>query len=359
MYYESFEIKNFRLFKNIRLNNLERVNLITGKNNVGKTSLLEAIFLHSGYFNPELTINIQAWRGTPGWHVTSLDKGFSPWDILFYNLNTDNIIQLISFSDNNVLRKTTYSIVKDQQKLTEFYEPITDISDSSSTITPSIIKVIQISNEEEGKINYYYMVLSDKGMRKIPPLTDVPFQTVFTPSVVRFSSNNDTDIFSKLKISGNVNVIIDAIRIIDEKIEDITISTIGSIPELYVDIGLNKYIPLFSSGEGMVKIVHLLLAIYEAKNGIMLIDEIENGFHYTILPKIWEIIDQASKIFNTQVFATTHSLEVIKNAHKYFSNLTKYNFKLFRLQRKQNIIDVIEYDKNVLDAAIENNLEVR
>ena len=62
MYYK-FTIDNFRGFKNLTLNSLKRVNLISGKNNVGKTSLLEALFIHCGAFNPDLILRVNAFRG--------------------------------------------------------------------------------------------------------------------------------------------------------------------------------------------------------------------------------------------------------------------------------------------------------
>ena len=62
MYYK-FTIDNFRGFKNLTLNSLKRVNLISGKNNVGKTSLLEAFFIHCGAFNPDLILRVNAFRG--------------------------------------------------------------------------------------------------------------------------------------------------------------------------------------------------------------------------------------------------------------------------------------------------------
>lgn len=43
----SLKITNFRTFSNLCLNRLGKVNLIVGRNNVGKTSLLEAVHLYS------------------------------------------------------------------------------------------------------------------------------------------------------------------------------------------------------------------------------------------------------------------------------------------------------------------------
>jgi hypothetical protein len=61
--FRSFTIRNFRGFRELDLSGLERVNLIAGRNNVGKTALLEALFLHIGANNPQLTLSINVFRG--------------------------------------------------------------------------------------------------------------------------------------------------------------------------------------------------------------------------------------------------------------------------------------------------------
>jgi AAA15 family ATPase/GTPase len=61
--YKSFEIKNFRGFKELKIENLKRLNLIAGKNNAGKTAILEALFIHCGVLNPELVPVVNAIRG--------------------------------------------------------------------------------------------------------------------------------------------------------------------------------------------------------------------------------------------------------------------------------------------------------
>ena len=63
--YKSFHVQNFRGFKDLELNDLARINLIAGENNIGKTSLLEALFLFSGAHNLTLTVSIQNFRGLP------------------------------------------------------------------------------------------------------------------------------------------------------------------------------------------------------------------------------------------------------------------------------------------------------
>lgn len=68
--YSSFEVRHFRCFRDLTITGLDRVNLIAGVNNVGKTAILEALFLHCGAYNPELAIRINAFRGIETMKVT-------------------------------------------------------------------------------------------------------------------------------------------------------------------------------------------------------------------------------------------------------------------------------------------------
>ena len=100
-----------------------------------------------------------------------------------------------------------------------------------------------------------------------------------------------------------------------------------------------------------------------AKDGLLLVDEIENGLHYSKLHEVWKTIDWLSREFNVQVFATTHSYECVVAAHAAFK-FAKLDddFSLMRLQRNRRTgqIESIAYDdKDALDYAMEYEREVR
>ncbi len=80
--YHSFAIKNFRCFSDIDMEGFERVNLITGKNNVGKTALIEALWLYHGYQNPILGVTIDKFRGLETFRKDDFLRNiFSDFDI--------------------------------------------------------------------------------------------------------------------------------------------------------------------------------------------------------------------------------------------------------------------------------------
>jgi AAA15 family ATPase/GTPase len=132
----------------------------------------------------------------------------------------------------------------------------------------------------------------------------------------------------------------------------------GNTSVIHANIGIGKLIPVSLLGEGINKLMAIIIRIINAENSCIFIDEIENGFHYTIMNKIREVIDSASKKYNVQVFATTHSLECIKAAHETLSS-SDYDFSLIRLDKTDDSIIPTYYDSESLDISIENEFEVR
>ena len=65
-------------------------------------------------------------------------------------------------------------------------------------------------------------------------------------------------------------------------------------------------------GDGINRILTIILAMVNCENGYLLIDEFENGLHYSVQEKLWEIIFYLAKRLNIQVFATTHSNDTIE-----------------------------------------------
>jgi AAA15 family ATPase/GTPase len=124
---------------------------------------------------------------------------------------------------------------------------------------------------------------------------------------------------------------------------------------------MNQLVPLSVMGDGVTRLTSLVLAVATFRNGIIVVDEIENGLHYSILADIWKAIATAAHTFNTQIFATTHSREMILAAHQAFSERETYNFRLHRLDRskKTGQIKAVTYDKETLEAAIDSDFEVR
>jgi AAA15 family ATPase/GTPase len=116
-------------------------------------------------------------------------------------------------------------------------------------------------------------------------------------------------------------------------------------------------IPLL--GEGIGHLLDIILSIPAAKGGIILVDEIENGFHYSVMEKVWEIIGQFADEYKVQIFATTHSEENIRAAHRAFFNNISDDFIFHRLERINNEIQTVTIEEDLLQTVIEMDAEIR
>jgi AAA15 family ATPase/GTPase len=118
-------------------------------------------------------------------------------------------------------------------------------------------------------------------------------------------------------------------------------------------------LPLALMGDGLGRFTSLMLKIANARHGIVLVDEIENGLYYTSMSKVWTAIAEAARLFDVQIFATTHSWECIRVAHQAFEADGRYDFRLHRLDRINDEIRAVAYDQEMLATAIATDLEVR
>ena len=140
-------------------------------------------------------------------------------------------------------------------------------------------------------------------------------------------------------------------------ISDLRLNEIGL---LEADIGLPNLMPVNLMGGGIAEFLSVGIAVLDYENGIVLIDEIEDGLHHFAQETIWKAILSWAQSRNVQIFATTHSHECIKA----FGNSTKGTLfeseaKLYRIERKDDKFRAIEYSKEVLAESLDSKWEVR
>ena len=150
--------------------------------------------------------------------------------------------------------------------------------------------------------------------------------------------------------------IVEGLKLIEPRITDF----IFTDNEMLVDVGLGKRIPVNMMGDGARKIVSLLTAIYDCKDGALLVDEISNGFHYSVMCDLWKVLINAAVRNNTQLFVTTHDIDSIRGlrdaAKGEYSNLVTA-FKLLRTSDDE--LKAYHYSLESLDYSINQEIEVR
>lgn len=360
MSFESININNFRGIESLEVSNIKQVNLIAGKNNCGKTSILEAIFLLTGMSNPQLAVTIHAFRDL----VLTDDDDFN---YLFKNLD---------FSQSPLIRgkiatqNRTIEITAIYPKFSE--EIVKQISEKRELSKEALMSSASISTEYsiEG-LTFNFNINNNKVFQTEIKLKqgEIKFSRGYKEKLsARFINPRTimTEIDRRLDailVRKDLGTIINALKEIEPNLTDIRMGARGTV---YVDIGIEKLVPLNIMGDGIRRILAILAAISERKNGVLLIDEIENGLHYSTLSILWKAIFKAALDNNVQLFITTHSYECIEAMieiyyKKYQSpTLNKDFISLFRIDRNsKGQHRAFQYEADTLQAGIEKNFEIR
>jgi len=111
-------------------------------------------------------------------------------------------------------------------------------------------------------------------------------------------------------------------------------------------------------GDGITRLFHIIVALANAQNGILLVDEFENGLYWKVQPKVWDVVFQLADRLNVQVFATTHSRDCIRAFDEAWNKYPQSG-AFFRLDARPEGVKITEYNAETLTDAIETDVEVR
>ena len=377
---DSFQISNFRLFQFLQVERLNRVNLITGMNNSGKSTFLEAIELYASNSSPIVLLDLVKSRQETWFsEAQPRSQNFTGNSVrhLFYGHKLPQVgeqgIFLGEISSNTRLHISVaaYQIYKNDEEGTTRRIRISSLQSDIVDEELSNIEVFLIA-EEGYKTRRLFGLdrdIRDIGgdiSRELYRRHESEFksicQIVSTENILNRKLAALWDLTSLTNLESEV---ISALKLIDNRVsglafvEDISqrSSDENRIPLVKFE-GIDEPLPLKSMGDGMTRLFHIIVSLVNAQNGFLLIDEFENGLHWSIQPKVWNIIFRLSDKLNVQVFATTHSRDCIRG---FDSNWNQYPElgAFFRLDVKDELIRATEYTAETLTDAIDMDVEVR
>lgn len=363
----SLEIRGFRAFEHLQIGHLGRVNLIVGKNNVGKTCLLEALQLYARRGSPELIWEIlgarnESWVSRPS-RLANVEELFPFLKYIFYGRKDVRTypepIQIgpISSSDEmlsvSVGWYTSHVDDEGRRKLQLIQpEEIDTVDNSAPRFTIQFGKQPSIS----------YPILFDPTLPRRVELKEIDCIATMANGLARRQIGALWDSISLTDLESDV---LDAICIIAPGVERLSlIEGPTSLRErdrlpIVKIIGIDEPLPLRSLGDGMQRLFGIALALVNARNGILLVDEIENGLHYSAQLDVWRLINRLASRLNVQVFATTHSWDCIEAFQKAAQEDTQNEGVLIRLESKKGKIIATMFDEQELGIATREQIEVR
>lgn len=313
---DSLHIKNFRCFEDLTIPSLGRVNLIVGKNNSGKSTLLEAIAVFTQHGKKAALLEILNKR-------EEFQSSQSEINNIYFNHITSN---------------------------KEIF-----IGNTAKTLGLSLSESKHIIFDEALKIPHNF----PQALKNTINDHSYPFSSVDTCIKPDFEM---AEIWDEIRIHKQDKLASEALQLIDSSIENVFYTS--NMVTMVSLLKEPKARPIKSMGEGMSRLLQLFLHAFHARSGYLTIDEFENGLHYSIQEEVWEKLFKLAKELDIQVFATTHSEDTVKAFCKVAVADKEVDGKLISLGRSAKTsnkgqIQAVNFDENQLKRFIDSGMEVR
>ncbi len=324
---KTVKIENFRGFKSFELQQLGRVNLLVGINNSGKTSLLEALQLLYARNDLESFANSMIKRGEFVWSERHTRTRELEICHLFHGHEIEESSQLtISGFENGIFKELKISIESG----------LFDRNDNEFIDIGILTKELGLSTKSgffaqwttpEGESSRFGFPLSVEGnllVEYVHPIRRNPRKPSIKSQFISSSSltvQEMTELFEEVVLTPEENLVYEALQTIEpniKRIASVAGSTFSNSPNSHGGFVVRladsvQRVPIGSLGDGVWRMLGIALAIVSARGGVLLIDEIDTGLHFSVMSDMWRLIWETAKKLDVQVFATTHNSDCWKS----------------------------------------------
>ena len=371
----SIHIKGFRGFKRFDMQDLALVNLLVGANNSGKTSLLEALHLLTSRADPQALWQILWRRGENG------IERIRPSGRAFPEVDTSHL-----FTGHQLQVKSTFSFSAMNQTPRHFLKvEVADLTEKESDLFNSPGEnVPQLGLRMEGAPSPMTDLIPLRSSGNLSlELLDAPRRTLRgrardNISRVRYITTDAMDaddlleMWNGIALTSDEELVLTALACIDPGIQRIVAlstpyrrdwrdSTVRS-GFIIKHSRFENPVPIGSMGDGIWRLFSLAIAITQCRGGVLLVDEIDTGLHYSAMSDMWKLIIKTAQMFEVQVFATTHNhhclTSLASNADAFsHGKFPEPTVSVQRIERDNN--RAVSYTEEEIKKAIQHFVEIR
>lgn len=394
----SLGIKNFRQLRDLSIPELGHVNLIVGGNNSGKSTLLDALRLFAGRAAPSLIEELllshgelqsvaqdAAGEAVPEQAIANLFFGRK-----FPQADADRIV--VGDMESKQFTSLEHIYLREEVEAREV--------DGEMVSFRRLRKLPKADTGEFGSAIEAVEIVSSDGpdlFGSTPRINRIPLADMFgsrragtrsrlEESIVgmpysyvssRFNTQNSlAEAWDAVVLTDGESLALDALRIIEPQTLGLAFvqshrprvyrppSAARSVDERIAVLkvqSLDGPVPLQSMGDGMARLLQLVLSALRAGDGFLLVDEIENGLHYSVQERLWDVLFALSERYGLQVFATTHSSDCVRTFSEVALRYQKLDGKLLHMDRVETngeaVVSVVS--EHALSDLISSSVEVR
>ena len=352
---QEIKFENYRCFKEFTLKDLKRVNLLVGKNSAGKTSILEGLSVLKNPGSLQTIFNILADRTE---YLDSKKDIFSI-DGFFFGYEATITKQKISINSKNYDSSEKESFVSYIAKSVKLSEQ-SNIKEIDSPVVISLQPYFWDLEWDSliGKAYGEIRIDSFGGVEGKKLNTQRPYDSncKYLPSL-SFHLTEIIKIYEEMIFTEDESLVVGALQLIDPTIQKVSPKGENMVVKKE---GYNKPIMLGSFGEGIWRLLSLILGLVKSKDGTFIVDEIDMGLHHTIMEKMWDLILRTAEKLNVQVFASTHSNDCIQSLASVIAEQPNQNHESVSIQRiESGKTKSVSYSEKEIMAAAKNDIEVR
>lgn len=351
--FKNIEIKNFRGINHLKIDDFSRVNIFLGQNSSGKSTVLEAINLSLNMSNPDMPQVINNIRARKSFS-TFMDAKY-----LFHNLD-------MSIPPDLALEQTDGTVRHLTLGMTYVFDELADPKNEPIQQAGSIIYIntleINFSTTVHGIKQEYtsWLRINPTGMVVNKKPADNYLERL-RGRVISADLNSDNTLWDLAELfKRNLkNTVLSLLKLFDAKINSIEILN----DDVYIGFdGMSEMLPSRMTGDGLRRYLSIVASAANPMTHIIMLDEIDNGLHYSAYKKLWEALFALAVNSNKQIFVTTHSKETLLKLNEMLEEHPEYQgeMALYTLeQTKFKGHQAYRLPYEGLAEACKNNVEIR
>jgi len=348
----SVSVYNFKIIKNLENVPLKKITLIGGKNNIGKTTFLEALFFYLDCNSPNVINKLFAWRMFEGIYIQQ-----NVWEKFFSDLELSNEIKISVNTDRNIKGQANIKFLTDYE--TSVPIPITD--ENKITTLRKHFPALEILHSTNESTDYQAHFLCHNTLYNyIKEIDQLKEQlSVFFVGERMSLFERNTEYLGILDKADKQEQILPLLKVFEPNLERLQLINENGNNLIYADLGNRNKIPVNMLGDGFCRCLTMALIIVSKNADVLLVDEVGSGIHYSAQEALWNFLVKASELYNCQIIATTHSNDTIKAFSETINGKDESNFSYIRLSKNKDEIKPYIFSTDVLSYSMSSELEIR